>query len=82
MDRAQHRCPSCNTRRMAETAAHLVDQVFPPLPVRQWVLAVPKRLRYFLQRDANGRCTPVSRRSLPKVRSIALGIILIGIPEF
>jgi hypothetical protein len=36
---------------MAETA-HLVDHVFPPLPVRQWVLAVPKRLRYFLQRDA------------------------------
>lgn len=28
--------PSCNTRRMAETAAHLVDHVFPPLPVRQW----------------------------------------------
>jgi hypothetical protein len=25
-------CPSCNTRRMAETAAHLVDHVFPPLP--------------------------------------------------
>ena len=37
---------------MAETAAHLVDHVFPPLPVRQWVLAVPKRLRYFLQTDA------------------------------
>ncbi len=36
---------------MAEVAAHLVDQVFPPLPVRQWVLSVPKRLRYFLQRD-------------------------------
>jgi hypothetical protein len=36
---------------MAETAAHLVDRVFPPLPVRQWVLAVPKRLRYFLHRD-------------------------------
>lgn len=33
-------------------AAHLVDHVFPPLPVRQWVLAVPKRLRYFRQRDA------------------------------
>jgi hypothetical protein len=45
-------CPSCNARRMAETAAHLVDQVFPPLPVRQWVLSVPKRLRYFLQRDS------------------------------
>jgi hypothetical protein len=44
-------CPSCNARRMAETAAHLVDQVFPPLPVRQWVLSVPKRLRYFLQHE-------------------------------
>lgn len=46
-------CPSCNTRRMVETAAHLVDDVFPLLPVRQWVLAVPKRLRYFLQEDAD-----------------------------
>lgn len=44
-------CPSCNTRRMAETAAHLSDHVFPRLPVRQWVLSVPKRLRYFMQRD-------------------------------
>jgi hypothetical protein len=44
-------CPSCNTRRMSETAAHLTDHVFPRLPVRQWVLSVPKRLRYFMQRD-------------------------------
>ena len=44
-------CPSCNTRRMAETAAHLTDHVFPHLPVRQWVLSAPKRLRYFMQRD-------------------------------
>ncbi len=44
-------CPSCNTRRMVETAAHLADHVFPRLPVRQWVLSVPKRLRYYLQRD-------------------------------
>ena len=48
-------CPSCNSRRMAEVmvraAAHLVDHVFPHLPVRQWVLSVPKRLRYFMQRD-------------------------------
>ena len=46
-------CPSCNARRMVATAAHLTDHVLPPLPVRQWVLAVPKRLRYFLQRDAD-----------------------------
>lgn len=44
-------CPSCNTRRMAETAAHLVDQVIPRLPVRQWVLSLPKRLRYFLRNN-------------------------------
>jgi len=44
-------CPSCNTRRMVETAAHLTDHVFPHLAVRQWVLSVPKRLRYFMQRD-------------------------------
>ena len=44
-------CPSCNARHMAETAAHLTNHVFPPLPVRQCVLSVPKRLRYFLQHD-------------------------------
>jgi len=49
---------------MAETAVHLVDHVFPPLPVRQWVLAVPKRLRYFLLRDVNGRCTSYSVEKL------------------
>jgi hypothetical protein len=36
---------------MVETAAHLCDHAFPRLPVRQWVLSVPKRLRYFMQRD-------------------------------
>jgi len=46
-------CPSCNARRMVATAAHLTDHVLPALPVRQWVLAVPKRLRYFLERDAD-----------------------------
>jgi len=49
--RARAVCPSCNARRMAETAAHLLDHVFPPLPVRQCVLSVPKRLRDFLQRE-------------------------------
>ena len=44
-------CPSCITRRMVETAAHLADYVIPRLPVRQWVLSVPKRLRYHLERD-------------------------------
>ena len=44
-------CPSCGGRRMAERAAHLVDRVFPDVPVRQWVLSVPYRLRYRLAWD-------------------------------
>lgn len=35
---------------MMETAAHLTDHVFPRLPVHQWLLLVPKRLRC-MQRD-------------------------------
>ena len=37
---------------MVGTAAHLVEHVLPPLTLRQWVLSVPKRLRYFLHDDA------------------------------
>ena len=44
-------CPSCTNRRMAEVAAHLRDRVIPRVPVRQWVLSVPKRLRPALARD-------------------------------
>src|SRR3990170_691587 len=44
-------CPSCTTRRLAATAAHLVEHVFPQVPVRQWVVTFPRRLRYFLHRD-------------------------------
>jgi len=45
-------CPSCCGRRMADTAAHLVDRVFPPVPVRQWVLSLPFALRYRLAYDS------------------------------
>jgi len=41
-------CPCCNGRHMAQTAAHLADHVIPPVPVRQWVISVPKRLRGML----------------------------------
>jgi hypothetical protein len=36
---------------MAERAAHLLDHVFPDVPVRQWVLSLPYRLRYQLAWD-------------------------------
>jgi len=44
-------CPSCGGRRMAERAAHLVDHVLPAVPIRQWVLSLPFRLRYVLAWD-------------------------------
>ena len=50
-------CPSCGARRMATRklrflpAAHLVDRVFPAVPVRQYVLALPFALRYRLAFD-------------------------------
>src|SRR5215470_10934088 len=44
-------CPSCGRRRMIERAAHLVDEVLPSVPLRQWVLTLPYRLRYLLAWD-------------------------------
>ncbi len=41
-------CPSCGSRRMAETAAHRVDHVIPRVAVRQWVLSFPIPLRFLL----------------------------------
>ena len=41
-------CPSCGGRRMAETAALLVDEVLPRVPICQWVLSLPFALRYLL----------------------------------
>lgn len=41
-------CPSCGARRMAQTAAHLVDEIFPDVPNRQWVLSLPIPLRVLL----------------------------------
>jgi ribosomal protein S27E len=41
-------CPSCGARRMAESAALLVDEVLPHEPTRQWVLSLPFQLRFLL----------------------------------
>ncbi len=55
-------CPSCGARRMSSTAAHLVEEVIPEVPVRQWVLSLPIPLRYLLA-------------SHPKLLSPVLGIV-------
>mgnify|MGYP001767302558 CR=1 FL=1 len=39
-------CPSCMGRRMADTAAFCVENLFPRVPVRQFVLSVPMWLRF------------------------------------
>ncbi len=45
-------CSSCGGRRMADTAAWLVDRVLPEVPVRQWVLTLPFPLRFRMAYDA------------------------------
>ena len=44
-------CTSCTGRRMADTAARLVDDVLPRVPVRQFVLSFPYEIRYRLAWD-------------------------------
>jgi hypothetical protein len=44
--------PSCGGRRMADTAAWLVDRVLPWVPYRQWVLSLPFALRYRMAYDS------------------------------
>jgi hypothetical protein len=46
-------CPSCTSRRMADTAANLVDRILPAVPYRQWVLSLPRQVRFLLARDAD-----------------------------
>ncbi len=44
-------CPSCMARRMADTAAHLVDRVLPVAPYRQWTLSLPHDVRLLVVRN-------------------------------
>lgn len=51
-------CSSCNCARMGQTSAHLVDRFNPPVPVRQRVISVPKRLRRFFADRPVRHCRP------------------------
>ena len=62
-------CPSCCGMRMVESAAHLVDEVLPTQPMRQWVLSVPYPLRLLFARE-------------PKILSDVLGIVSRAISSF
>jgi hypothetical protein len=39
-------CPRCVGRKMADQAKHLVENVLPPVPFRQWVMSFPHALRW------------------------------------
>jgi hypothetical protein len=41
-------CPTCDAKRSAIITAAAMDRLLPPASYRQWVLVIPKRLRYFL----------------------------------
>jgi ribosomal protein S27E len=55
-------CPSCGARRMVDSAALLVDEVLPKVPLRQWVLSVPFQLRFLFA-------------SYPALMGKALGVV-------
>ena len=44
-------CPSCDSKRAVVESSHALDELLPAVPYRQWVLVLPKRLRYFVHRD-------------------------------
>ncbi len=71
-------CPSCNGRHMAQTAAHLVDHVIPPVPVRQWVISVPKRLRCFLANrpEAVAALTKIFLAEIERLLSAAAAVTI------
>src|SRR5712671_4797714 len=65
-------CPSCAGRRMAQMAAHLVEQVIPWVPTRQWVVSVPIPLRYWMASAAPARKVCLNFLSADPRRSVPL----------
>ena len=71
--------PSCGARCMAQTAAHLVDQVIPHMPVRQWVhvgvmrLLIPQLRLSLAQPKLATPVLQVVHRVLTRLRSGRLG---------
>lgn len=51
---------------MVKTAAYLTDNVLPIVPLRQWVLSVPKRIRYLFSthRETVGAVLRIFMRAL------------------
>jgi len=59
-------CSSCGGRRMAESAAHLIDEVFPKAGIRQWVLSFPMPVRFILAKNpkVQGKVLTIVHRAI------------------
>ncbi len=73
-------CPSCTTRRAHDTAAHLVDAVLPAVPLRQWVLTFPRKIRFLFARRPGLVSTALATFlralfALQRRRARALGVV-------
>lgn len=44
-------CPSCDSKRALIESSRALVELLPRVPYRQWVLVIPKRLRYFVHRN-------------------------------
>ena len=64
-------CPSCMGRRMAQTAANLIEEVLPKVGLRQWVLTLPYPIRHRLAYNAKllGEVTRAFLRTVLALRS-------------
>ena len=65
---------------MTQTAAHLVDHVIPSVPVRQWVISVPKRLRGMLadHPPAVAALTKIFLDEIERLISAAAGVTIVA----
>ncbi|MFC1679540.1 transposase [Elusimicrobiota bacterium] len=61
-------CPSCDAKRAVAGVAYAADNLLPEVPYRQWVLVVPKRIRYFLHRrpEVAGELSRILARAISR----------------
>ncbi|MEX1088825.1 MAG: transposase [Phycisphaeraceae bacterium] len=68
-------CPSCAQKRTLLFGLHVADDICRPVPHRQFVWTIPKRLRIFFRfhRDLLNRLPPLAWQTIREVYSALLG---------
>ena len=70
-------CPACCAKRMIESATHLVDNVLPMVPYRQFVITFPMPLRYWLQTN-KGLYRKIHQIVIKEVHRYYKNIMIVG----